>query len=58
VRFMDSSRGRGRVLFASDHPVIPAPKALDAARGVALSEEGMAHFLGDAAHRLLTARQP
>jgi predicted TIM-barrel fold metal-dependent hydrolase len=58
VRFMDSSRGRGRVLFASDHPVIPAPKALDAARGVALSEEGMALFLGDAAHRLLTARQP
>jgi hypothetical protein len=32
VRFMDSSRGRGRLLFASDHPVIPAKKALDAAR--------------------------
>ncbi|HEX7135386.1 MAG TPA: amidohydrolase family protein [Iamia sp.] len=53
VRFMDSSRGRGRVLFASDHPVIPAKKALDAARQLPLSEEGMAEFLGGAALRLL-----
>jgi predicted TIM-barrel fold metal-dependent hydrolase len=58
VRFMDSSRGRGRVWFASDHPVIPAKKALDAARALPLSEEGMALFLGDAAHAVLTARQP
>jgi uncharacterized protein len=57
VRFMDSSRGRGRVWFASDHPVIPAKKALDAARALPLSEEGMALFLGDAAHAVLTARQ-
>ena len=56
VRFMDSSRGRGRVWFASDHPVIPAQKALDAARALPLSEEGMALFLGDAAHAALTAR--
>ncbi len=56
VRFMDSSRGRGRVLFASDHPVLPVGKALDAARRLPLSDEGMALFLGDAAHRLLTAR--
>ena len=56
VRFMDSSRGRGRVLFASDHPVLPVAKALTAARKLPLSEEGMALFLGDAAHRLLTAR--
>jgi uncharacterized protein len=54
VRFMDSSRGRGRVLFASDHPVIPAKKALDAARALPLSEEGMALFLGRAAERVLT----
>jgi predicted TIM-barrel fold metal-dependent hydrolase len=58
VTFMDSSRGRGRVLFASDHPVIPARKALDAARRLPLSAEGMALFLGQAAHRLLTARRP
>jgi len=58
VRFMDSSRGRGRVLFASDHPVIPVQKALDAARALPLSADGMALFLGDAAQRLLTARRP
>jgi predicted TIM-barrel fold metal-dependent hydrolase len=57
VRFMDSSRGRGRVWWASDHPVIPAKKALDAARELPLSDEGMALFLGDAAHAVLTARQ-
>lgn len=56
VRFMDSSRGRGRVWWASDHPVIPAKKALDAARELPLSDEGMALFLGDAAHAILTAR--
>jgi predicted TIM-barrel fold metal-dependent hydrolase len=57
VRFMDSSRGRGRVLFASDHPVLPAGRALDAARALPLSEEGMAEFLGAAARRIL-ARHP
>ncbi len=54
VRFMDSSRGRGRLLWASDHPVIPARKALDAARALPLSDEGMAEFLGGAAARILT----
>lgn len=53
VKFMDSSRGRGRLLFASDHPVIPASKALAAARALPLSDEGMAEFLGGAAARLL-----
>jgi predicted TIM-barrel fold metal-dependent hydrolase len=56
VRFMDSSRGRGRVLFASDHPVIPVQKALDAARQLPLSEESMAEFLGASAERLLARR--
>ena len=54
VTFMDSSRGRGRVWWASDHPVIPAKKALDAARDLPLSDEGMAEFLGGAATRLFT----
>jgi predicted TIM-barrel fold metal-dependent hydrolase len=53
VRFMDSSRGRGRVLFASDHPVIPVGRALDAARKLPLSDEGMALFLGGAAQHVL-----
>ena len=53
VRFMDSSRGRGRIIFASDHPVIPAKKAIDAARRLPISGDGMALFLGDAAMQLL-----
>jgi len=53
VTFMDSSRGRGRVLFASDHPVIPAQKAIDAARKLPLSDAGMTEFLGASAERLL-----
>ena len=56
VRFMDSSRGRGRVLFASDHPVIQARKAIDSARELPLSAEGMAEYLGDAATRVLAPR--
>lgn len=58
VRFMDSSRGRGRLLFASDHPVIPAKKALDAARALPLSEEGMEQYLGLAAARLFGVDVP
>jgi hypothetical protein len=58
VRFMDSSRGRGRVWFASDHPVIPAKKALDAARALPLSDEGMAEFLGASAQRVLSRSAP
>jgi predicted TIM-barrel fold metal-dependent hydrolase len=54
VRFMDSSRGRGRVWFASDHPVLPAAKALDAARKLPLSAEAMDEFLGASALRTLT----
>jgi len=56
VRFMDSSRGRGRVLFASDHPVIPVGKAIDAARKLPLSADGMALFLGGAAATLFAGR--
>ena len=53
VTFMDSSRGRGRVWFASDHPVLPISKALAAARELPLSEEAMAEFLGASARRVL-----
>ena len=58
VRFMGSSRGRGRVWFASDHPVLPVQRALDAARALPLDEAAMAAYLGDAAHAVLTARTP
>lgn len=53
VRFMDSSRGRGRLLFASDHPILPVARALEAARALPLSDEGMAEYLGAAAARIL-----
>jgi len=53
VQFMNSSRGKGRVLFASDHPVLPVGKALDAAKALPLSEAAMADFLGVSAGRLL-----
>ena len=53
VKFMDSSRGRGRVWFASDHPVLPVAKALDAAKALPLSDESMAEYLGASAARVL-----
>jgi predicted TIM-barrel fold metal-dependent hydrolase len=50
---MGSRRGRGRVLFASDHPFLPMDRALAAARALPLDEESLAEFLGAAAARLL-----
>jgi hypothetical protein len=52
VTFMNSSRGTGRVLFGSDHPILPLPKAIGAARDLPLSPEAMEAFLGGA-RRLL-----
>jgi len=52
VRFMGSSRGRGRVLFASDHPVIDMGRALEAARKLDLDDESLEEFLGASAARL------
>jgi uncharacterized protein len=48
VRFMNGSQGRGRVLFASDHPFLPMDKAVDAARSLALDDEAMEAFLSGA----------
>ncbi len=53
VAFMDSSRGRGRVLFASDHPFLPMERAVQAAKGLPLSAEAMEAYLGGTAARLL-----
>jgi predicted TIM-barrel fold metal-dependent hydrolase len=57
IKFMGSRRGRGRVLFASDHPFLPMERALHAARSLALDEGPMADFLGGTAERLLE-KQP
>ena len=53
VKFMNTSRGLGRVLFGSDHPFLPLPRALDEARALPLSDEAMQAFLGGTARRLL-----
>jgi predicted TIM-barrel fold metal-dependent hydrolase len=47
VRFMDSSRGRHKLIFASDEPLIPIARALEDARALDISDEAMAAFLGD-----------
>lgn len=53
VEFMGSSRGRGRVWFASDHPILPMGRALRSARKLDLDEASMAAFLGGGARRTL-----
>lgn len=53
VSFMDSSRGLGRVLFASDHPFLPMQRAVAAARDLPLSDAAAQAFLGGTAARLL-----
>ena len=53
ISFMGSSRGRGRVLFASDHPFLPLPRAIEAARALPLDVESKAEYLGASAARVL-----
>lgn len=53
VRFMNSSRGSGKVMFASDHPVLPMDRALGSARKLPLDDAAMAEFLGGSAARVL-----
>jgi predicted TIM-barrel fold metal-dependent hydrolase len=53
VSFMESSRGFGRVLFASDHPFLPMERATAAARELPLSPAALDAFMGGTAERLL-----
>lgn len=46
VRFMDSSRGRDKLIFASDEPLIPMGRALSEARALEISEVALGAFLG------------
>lgn len=48
VKFMGSSRGRGRIMFASDYPMIPIARAVDEARKLPLDEGSLDQYLGDA----------
>ena len=54
LKFMSSSAGRGRVLFASDHPFLPLERAVTAARGLALETDAMEAFLGGGAREFLS----
>ena len=58
VAFMGSRRGRGRVLFASDHPFLPLERALAAAKALPLGDAAMDEFLGGTAARLLERSGP
>ena len=53
VSFMGSTRGAGRVLFASDHPFLAMERAVDAARHLPLSEAAAEAYMGGTAARLL-----
>jgi len=53
VEFMNSKRGKGRVLYASDHPFLPMERAAAAARDLPLSTEAMDDFMGGTAQTLL-----
>ncbi len=48
VKFMGSSRGRGRIMFASDFPMIPIDRAVAEARKLPLSEDDLDQYLGTA----------
>jgi predicted TIM-barrel fold metal-dependent hydrolase len=57
IAYMNTSIGRGRVLFASDHPFLPLDKAMDAARTVpGLSDDARDAFLGGGAATALGLR--
>jgi len=53
VNFMNSSRGFGRVLYASDHPFLPMERATAASRALPLSPTALSAFMGGTARRLL-----
>ena len=53
VGFMNSSRGLGRVLYASDHPFLSMERAVAAARDLPLGDAAAKAFLGGTAARLL-----
>jgi uncharacterized protein len=54
VRFMNTSRYRGRVLWGSDEPWFPMQRSLAEARALPLDDEAMALFLGGTARRLFS----
>ena len=58
VRFMNTSKYRGRVLWGSDEPWFPMTRSLSEARALPLDADAMARFLGGTARRLLDRSAP
>jgi predicted TIM-barrel fold metal-dependent hydrolase len=58
VRFMGTSRYRGRVIWGSDEPWFPMRRSIEEANALPLDDEALDLFLGGTARRLLdrTAR--
>ncbi len=55
VDFMGSSRGIAKILFASDHPVLPMERCLAEAAALGLSDDALDAYLYGNARRLLFA---
>lgn len=53
VKFMGSSRGRGRIMFASDYPMLPIDRAVEEARKLPIGEDDLDLYLGTALSDLL-----
>jgi hypothetical protein len=52
VRYMDSSRGRDRLIWASDFPMLSLDNSLQSARELAISDDSKTAFLGANASRV------
>jgi len=50
---MESRRGRGRIVFGTDFPVLPIAKAVEQARQLPISAEAIDDYLGGALCRLI-----
>lgn len=52
VKFVNSSRGRSKVLYGTDHPYLPMSRVLGELPDSGIDSESLAAFLGDNARRL------
>jgi predicted TIM-barrel fold metal-dependent hydrolase len=58
VKYMDSSRGRHKLIFASDEPLLPMARALADAKSLPIGAEALANFLGGNAERVFRGLAP
>jgi predicted TIM-barrel fold metal-dependent hydrolase len=58
IKFMNTSKYRGRVIWGSDEPWFPMARSITEARALPLDDDAMAMFLGGTARRLLDRTVP